>query len=125
MFKKENINKILSILLVFVYSFPASHVLLFHSHDHSHDHNDDNLLYCKTSDQKLDSKTACEHVEHLINTEKECLTCDYFTNCDPVFLFEQKNQPLRFFSQLNKQSFIFLYSDKKSALKNKSPPFII
>lgn len=125
MLRKKKTNKIFAILLIVAYCVPASYVTFSHSHEQHHEHSHGHVLYCDNFYEGIDPETGCTHAEHLIDAEEECLTCDYLSNCDPIFLFEQKNQQLKFFSQLNKQSFNFLYSDKRSALKNKSPPFII
>lgn len=114
-------KKILGVLLLGIYCLSGSFLISFHSHDHSHDQ----FLYCDNYDVVLGSEFKCGHAGHLIAADEKCLSCDYFSNCDPVFLFEIQKTEVQFLSDKNKELVKFLYLENKRTPKNKSPPATI
>ena len=118
------LNKVNSILLLFVFTislFPNS-FLHNHEKEDNHQHYD---IFCEIEGDFLDTHKTCIHDSHFDIEEDECFWCDKYTS--PLYCFS-KNKT-NYISLISKS----IYSKAEKSyrfnpfdnLRNKSPPNII
>jgi|ETNmetMinimDraft_12_1059888.scaffolds.fasta_scaffold109812_2 hypothetical protein len=118
------LNKVNSILLLFVFTislFPNSFLHNHEKEDYHHHYN----TSCEIDNDSLDIHKTCNHDSHFEIEEDECFWCDEYTS------------PLYYFSK-NKTNYISLISKSVASkaensyrfnpfdnLRNKSPPLFL